>query len=105
MAVNGHLRDAQSSLRADAITKAYDGLLMATSTVATPAALAVLTNFIHASLSKGTGFEVSLPASTSYIKILDIPYFDPKSGEKITQDALEKVLRTSARAEVVLRTI
>ncbi|CAA7267346.1 unnamed protein product [Cyclocybe aegerita] len=47
----------------------------------------------------GTPFEVVLPSSTSFIKILDVPYFDLK-GLKITQEALEKALRTSVHAEV-----
>ncbi|CAA7271391.1 unnamed protein product [Cyclocybe aegerita] len=35
----------------------------------------------------------------SGVEILDVPYFDPK-GLKITQEALEKALRTSVHAEV-----
>ncbi|CAA7269038.1 unnamed protein product [Cyclocybe aegerita] len=78
---------------------AYDGLLLVTPTVASPSDLDILHNFIRKSLPTGTLFEVALPSSTSFIKILDVPYFDPK-GLKITQEALEKALRTSVHAEV-----
>ncbi|CAA7270796.1 unnamed protein product [Cyclocybe aegerita] len=50
-------------------------------------------------LPTGTPFEVALPSSTSFIKILNVPYFDLK-GSKITQEALEKALRALVHAEV-----
>ncbi|CAA7263235.1 unnamed protein product [Cyclocybe aegerita] len=77
----------------------YDGLSLVTPAVASPSDLDILRNFIHESLPTGTPFEVALPLSTSFIKILDVPYFDPK-GLKITQEALEKALHTSVHAEV-----
>ncbi|CAA7263692.1 unnamed protein product [Cyclocybe aegerita] len=98
-AANGYLRDGRSMLKVTSIVCAYDGLSLVTPAVASPSDLDVLRNFICESLPKGTPFEVALPLSTSFIKILDVPYFDPK-GLKITQEALEKALRTSVHAEV-----
>ncbi|CAA7263242.1 unnamed protein product [Cyclocybe aegerita] len=63
-----------------------------------PSDLDILRNFIHKSLLTGTLFKVALPSSMSFIKILNIPYFNPK-GLKITQEALEKALCTSVHAE------
>ncbi|CAA7270783.1 unnamed protein product [Cyclocybe aegerita] len=80
-AANGYLRYGRSMLKVTSIICAYDGF------------------FICESLPMGTPFKVALPSSTSFIKILDVPYFDPK-GLKITQEALEKALRTSVHAEV-----
>ncbi|CAA7267357.1 unnamed protein product [Cyclocybe aegerita] len=96
---NGYLRDGCSMLKVTSIVCAYDGLSLVTPAIASPSDLDILCNFIHESLPTGTPFEVALPSSTSFIKILDIPYFDPK-GLKITQEALEKALRTSVHAEV-----
>ncbi|CAA7264636.1 unnamed protein product [Cyclocybe aegerita] len=98
-AANGYLRDGRSMLKVTSIVRAYDGLSLVTPTVASPSDLDVLRNFIRESLPTGTPFEVALPSSTSFIKILDVPYFDLK-GLKITQEALEKALRTSVHAEV-----
>ncbi|CAA7267342.1 unnamed protein product [Cyclocybe aegerita] len=75
------------------------GLSLVTPAVASLSDLDILRNFIRESLPTGTPFEVALPSSTSFIKILDVPYFDPK-GLKITQEVLEKALRTSVHAEV-----
>ncbi|CAA7269047.1 unnamed protein product [Cyclocybe aegerita] len=86
-------------LKVTSIVHAYDGLSLVTPAVASPSDLDVLRNFIHESLPTGTPFEVALPLSTYFIKILNVPYFDPK-GLKITQEALEKALRTSVHAEV-----
>ncbi|CAA7270659.1 unnamed protein product [Cyclocybe aegerita] len=96
---NGYLRDGRSMLKVTSIVCAYDGLLLVTPAVASPSNLDILRNFIRESLLMGTPFEVALPSSTSFIKILDVPYFDLK-GLKITQEALEKALRTSVHAEV-----
>ncbi|CAA7261914.1 unnamed protein product [Cyclocybe aegerita] len=98
-AANGYLRDGRSMLKVTSIVRAYDGLSLVTPAVASLSDLDILRNFIHESLPTGTPFEVALPSSTSFIKILDVPYFDPK-GLKITQEALEKALRTSVHAEV-----
>ncbi|CAA7268141.1 unnamed protein product [Cyclocybe aegerita] len=98
-AANGYLRDGRSMLKVTSIVRAYDGLSLVTPAVASPSDLDILCNFIHKSLPTGTPFEVALPSLTSFIKILDVPYFDPK-GLKITQEALEKALRTSVHAEV-----
>ncbi|CAA7267600.1 unnamed protein product [Cyclocybe aegerita] len=98
-AANGYLRDGRSMLKVTSIVHAYDGLSLVTPAVASPSDLDILRNFIRESLPTGTPFEVALPSSTSFIKILDVPYFDPK-GLKITQEALEKALRTSVHAEV-----
>ncbi|CAA7267574.1 unnamed protein product [Cyclocybe aegerita] len=98
-AANGYLRDGRSMLKVTSIVRAYDGLSLVTPAVASPSDLDILRNFIHESLPMGTPFEVVLPSSTSFIKILNVPYFDPK-GLKITQEALEKALRTSVHAEV-----
>ncbi|CAA7271389.1 unnamed protein product [Cyclocybe aegerita] len=98
-AANGYLRDGRSMLKVTSIVCAYDGLSLVTPAVASPSDLDILRNFIRESLPMGTPFEVALPSSTSFIKILDVPYFDPK-GLKITQEALEKALRTSVHAEV-----
>ncbi|CAA7267562.1 unnamed protein product [Cyclocybe aegerita] len=98
-AANGYLRDGQSMLKVTSIVRAYDGLSLVTPAVASPSDLDILRNFIRESLPTGTPFEVALPSLTSFIKILDVPYFDPK-GLKITQEALEKALRTSVHAEV-----
>ncbi|CAA7270005.1 unnamed protein product [Cyclocybe aegerita] len=98
-AANGYLRDGRSMLKVTSIVRAYDGLSLVTPAVASPSDLDILRNFIRESLPTGTPFEVALPSSTSFIKILDVPYFDPK-GLKITQEALEKALRTSVHAEV-----
>ncbi|CAA7271384.1 unnamed protein product [Cyclocybe aegerita] len=98
-AANGYLRDGQSMLKVTSIVRAYDGLSLVTPAVASPSDLDILRNFICKSLPMGTPFEVALPSSTSFIKILDVPYFDPK-GLKITQEALEKALHTSVHAEV-----
>ncbi|CAA7268116.1 unnamed protein product [Cyclocybe aegerita] len=98
-AANGYLRDGQSMLKVTSIVRAYDGLSLVTPAIASPSDLDVLRNFIRESLPTGTPFEVALPSSTSFIKILDVPYFDLK-GLKITQEALEKALRTSVHAEV-----
>ncbi|CAA7258924.1 unnamed protein product [Cyclocybe aegerita] len=86
-------------LKVTSIVRAYDGLSLVTPAVASLSDLDILRNFIRESLPMGTPFEVALPSSTSFIKILDVPYFDPK-GLKITQEALEKALRTSVHAEV-----
>ncbi|CAA7267582.1 unnamed protein product [Cyclocybe aegerita] len=96
---NGYLRDGCSMLKVTSIVRAYDGLSLVTPTVASPSNLDILRNFIRESLPTDTPFEVTLPLLTSFIKILDVPYFDPK-GWKITQEALEKALRTSVHAEV-----
>ncbi|CAA7259302.1 unnamed protein product [Cyclocybe aegerita] len=98
-AANGYLRDGRSMLKVTSIVRAYDGLSLVTPAVASPSDLDILCNFIRESLPTGTPFEVALPSSTSFIKILDVPYFDPK-GLKITQEALEKALHTSVHAEV-----
>ncbi|CAA7267352.1 unnamed protein product [Cyclocybe aegerita] len=98
-AANGYLRDGQSMLKVTSIVHAYDGLSLVTPAVASSSDLDILCNFIRESLPTGTPFEVALPSSTSFIKILDVPYFDLK-GLKITQEALEKALRTSVHAEV-----
>ncbi|CAA7263214.1 unnamed protein product [Cyclocybe aegerita] len=98
-AANGYLRDGQSMLKVTSIVRAYDGLSLVTPAVASPSDLDVLRNFIRKSLPTGTPFEVALPSLTSFIKILDVPYFDLK-GLKITQEALEKALHTSVHAEV-----
>ncbi|CAA7264642.1 unnamed protein product [Cyclocybe aegerita] len=96
---NGYLRDGCSMLKVTSIVRVYDGLLLVTPAVASLSDLDILRNFIRESLPTGTPFEVALPSSTSFIKILDIPYFDLK-GLKITQEALEKALHTSVHAEV-----
>ncbi|CAA7264645.1 unnamed protein product [Cyclocybe aegerita] len=98
-AANGYLRDGCSMLKVTSIVRVYDGLLLVTPAVASLSDLDILRNFIRESLPTGTPFEVALPSSTSFIKILDIPYFDLK-GLKITQEALEKALHTSVHAEV-----
>ncbi|CAA7270901.1 unnamed protein product [Cyclocybe aegerita] len=98
-AANGYLRDGRSMLKVTSIVRAYDSLLLVTPAVASLLDLDILHNFIRKSLPTGTPFEVALPSLTSFIKILDVPYFDPK-GLKITQEALEKALRTSVHAEV-----
>ncbi|CAA7267576.1 unnamed protein product [Cyclocybe aegerita] len=98
-AANGYLRDGRSMLKVTSIIRAYDGLSLVTPAVASLSDLDILRNFIRESLPTGTPLEVALPSSTSFIKILDVPYFDPK-GLKITQEALEKALRTSVHAEV-----
>ncbi|CAA7268146.1 unnamed protein product [Cyclocybe aegerita] len=98
-AANGYLRDGRSMLKVTSIIRAYNGLSLVTPAVARPSDLDILRNFIRESLPTGTPFEVALPSSTSFIKILDVPYFDPK-GLKITQEALEKALRTLVHAEV-----
>ncbi|CAA7265609.1 unnamed protein product [Cyclocybe aegerita] len=86
-------------LKVTSIVRAYDSLSLVTPAVASLSDLDILCNFIRESLPTGTPFEVALPSSMSFIKILDIPYFDLK-GLKITQEALEKALRTSVHAEV-----
>ncbi|CAA7269291.1 unnamed protein product [Cyclocybe aegerita] len=98
-AANGYLRDGHSMLKVTSIVHTYDSLSLVTPAVASPSDLDILRNFIHESLPTGTPFEVALLSSTSFIKILNVPYFDPK-GLKITQEALEKALRTSVHAEV-----
>ncbi|CAA7264627.1 unnamed protein product [Cyclocybe aegerita] len=98
-AANGYLRNGRSMLKVTSIICAYDGLSLVTPAVASPSDLDILRNFIRESLLTGTPFEVALPSSTSFIKILDVPYFDPK-GLKITQEVLEKALCTSVHAEV-----
>ncbi|CAA7270833.1 unnamed protein product [Cyclocybe aegerita] len=95
----GYLRDGRSILQVTSIVCTYDGLLLVTPAVASLSNLDILRNFIHESLLTGTPFEVALPSSTSFIKILDVPYFDPK-GLKITQEVLEKALHTSVHTEV-----
>ncbi|CAA7267771.1 unnamed protein product [Cyclocybe aegerita] len=70
-AANRYLRDGQSMLKVTSIVRAYDGLSLVTSAVASPSDLDILRNFIHESLPTGTPFEVALPLLTSFIKILD----------------------------------
>ncbi|CAA7270834.1 unnamed protein product [Cyclocybe aegerita] len=96
---NRYLRDGRSMLKVTSIVHTYDGLSLVTPAVASPSNLDILRNFIHESLPTDTLFKVTLPSSTSFIKILDVPYFDPK-GLKITQEALEKALHTLVHAEV-----
>ncbi|CAA7267606.1 unnamed protein product [Cyclocybe aegerita] len=98
-AANGYLRDGRSMLKVTSIVCAYDSLSLVTPAIASPSDLDILRNFICESLPMGTPFKVALLLSTSFIKILDVPYFNPK-GLKITQEALEKALRTLVHAEV-----
>ncbi|CAA7270642.1 unnamed protein product [Cyclocybe aegerita] len=72
-AANGYLRDGRSMLKVTSIVRAYDGLSLVTPTVASSSDLDILRNFIRESLPMGL---------------------------KITQEALEKALRTSVHAEV-----
>ncbi|CAA7267597.1 unnamed protein product [Cyclocybe aegerita] len=88
-----------TELAVTSIVCAYDSLSLVTPAIASQSDLDILRNFICESLPTSTPFAVALPSSTSFIKILDVPYFDLK-GLKITQEALEKALHTSVHAEV-----
>ncbi|CAA7270840.1 unnamed protein product [Cyclocybe aegerita] len=79
-------------LKVTSIGRTYNGMSLTTPAVASLSNLDIVCNFICNSLLTGTPFEAILPSSTSFIKIIDIPYFDLTNGEKITQEALEKAL-------------
>ncbi|CAA7269301.1 unnamed protein product [Cyclocybe aegerita] len=91
-AVNRYLRDGHSMLKVTSIGCAYDSMSLTTPAVASPSDLDIVCNFVHNSLPMGTPFTAALPSSTSLIKILDVPYFNLKNREKITQEVLEKAL-------------
>ncbi|CAA7259593.1 unnamed protein product [Cyclocybe aegerita] len=96
---NGYPRDGHSMLKVTSIVRACDSLSLVTPAVASLSNLDILCNFICESLLTGTPFKIVLPLLTSFIKILDVPYFDPKEL-KITQEALKKALCTLVHAEV-----
>jgi len=83
---NKGLVEAHSKLRVESVHKAWDGVSMSTNSVASAAELEVIKQWLKktAGLGESTEVEPCLPQSKSFLKILDVPYYDSKSSLPIT---------------------
>ena len=64
-----------STLEAQSVSEAYGGFSVAMDRVATDAELGFIREGTRAAFPSATRVEAALPSSTSYIKLVDVPYF------------------------------
>ena len=83
---NKGLVSAHSKLRVESVHKAWDGVSMSTNSVASAAELEVIKQWLKKTASLGEVTEVKpcLSQSKSFLKVLDIPYWDSKSSLPVT---------------------
>ena len=100
---NKGLVEARSKLRVESVHKAWDGVSMSTNSVASAAELEMIKQWLKktAGLGESTEVEPCLPQSKSFLKILDIPYWDSKSSLPITPAQVEAALSNSPLFEGV----
>jgi len=82
-----------------AMTTAYGGYSISTAEVPHPAALDVIRGFAMRNF-KTDAMYVSLPTSTSYIRIIDVPFFEDNAcTQRVSLDRIKGVLARSALHE------
>jgi len=83
---NKGLVSAHSKLRVESVYKAWNGVSMSTNFVAFAAELEVIKQWLKktAGLGEVTEVEPHLPQSKSFLKVLDVPYWDSKTFLPIT---------------------
>ena len=104
---NKALRDSGSPLKVISVTWAYRGLSLATSAVPQPKEIDLLRGSIYESLPRAKQDKpwVGLPQSTSYLKVLDVPYFsDANLTVRTTREEVESALRHSPLADSITLT-
>ncbi|KXN89365.1 hypothetical protein AN958_05789 [Leucoagaricus sp. SymC.cos] len=87
---------AKVNLWVDSCVAAYRGISLLTSQVASPEEIQVIAAAIHQHL--GQEVQAALPASQSYLKIVDVPYFCPRSKDFIDSGYVREVMRRSHMA-------
>ena len=100
---NKGLVNAHSKLRVESVHKAWVGVSMSTNSVASAAELEVIKQWLKktAGLGESTEVEPRLPQSKSFLKILDVPYWDSKSSLPITPAQVAEALSCSPLFESV----
>ena len=95
--------EARSKLRVESVYKAWDGVFMSTNSVASAAELEVIKQWLKktARLGESTEVEPRLPQSKSFLKILDVPYWNSKSSLPITSAQVEAAFSNSLLFEGV----
>jgi len=83
---NKGLVSARSKLRVESVHKTWNGISMFTNSVASVAKLKVIKQWLKktAGLGEVTEVEPCLPQFKSFLKVLGVPYWDPKSSLPIT---------------------
>jgi len=100
---NKGLVSARSKLRVESVHKAWDGVSMFTNSVASVAELEVIKQWLKktAGLGEVTEIEPRLPQSKSFLKVLDVPYWDSKTSLSVTPAQVAEALSSSPLFEGV----
>jgi len=94
---NKSLVSAHSKLRVESVCKAWDDISMSTNSVASAAELEVIKQWLKktAGLGEVTEVEPRLPQSKSFLKVLDVPYWDSKTSLPVTPAQVIETLSSS----------
>jgi len=94
---NKGLVEACSKLRVESVCKAWDGVSISTNSVASAAELEMIKQWLKktAGLGESTEVEPCLPQFKSFLKILGVSYWDPKSSLSITSAQVDAALSNS----------
>ena len=101
---NKGLVSAHSKLRVESVRKAWDGMSMSTNSVASAAELEVIKQWLKktAGLGEVTEVEPHLPQSKSFLKVLDVSYWDSKTSLPITPAQVVEALSSSLLFEGII---
>jgi len=93
----------RSTLIAEAVTSAYGGFTISCDHVANQEELFAICNGATPVFLVGAKVMAILPTSTSYLKLVDVPYLFTHTGQTITPEkVMEYIQRSPAASSVIL---
>ena len=93
----------RSTLVAEAVTNAYGGFTILCDRVATQEELYAIRDGATPVFPAGAKVMAILPTSTSYLKLVDVPYLFPHTGQTVTPEkVMEHIRRSPAASSVIL---
>ena len=85
----------KAKCRVESAHYAYRGISLLTSQVPSPAEIAVVAGAVQKQLNLTDSLSASIPRSRSFLKILDVPFFEPGSAMPITSTYIRGILGKS----------
>jgi len=90
-------------LVAEAISTAYDGFTVACDHVASQEELYAIQDGATPAFPPGAKVMAILPTSTSYLKLMDVPFLSGQTGQIITPEkVMDYIKRSPAASSVIL---
>ncbi|KAF5345868.1 hypothetical protein D9756_011193 [Leucocoprinus leucothites] len=101
---NHGLTAAQSKLHVESVRESYNGILIATSGVASPTDLETIKSWLKKAWQLGDSIPIEprLPQSKSFLKIVSVPYWVANSSNPLSPAFVEQALRQSSLFENII---